>query len=64
MRGYGRADKNLVSSYTARDDEKLKTIDLQIAAHEAKLGHGSIAQELKSEAANIGKTPWLSEYLI
>ena len=47
--------KSLVKAYSARDDEKFKTVVLQIAAHEAKLGHGSIAQELKKEAANIGK---------
>jgi len=47
--------KSLVKAYSARDDEKFKTVVLQIAAHEAKLGHGSIAQELKKEAANIGR---------
>lgn len=47
--------KSLVKAYSAHDDEKFKTVVLQIAAHEAKLGHGSIAQELKKEAANIGK---------
>ena len=49
--------KSLVKAYSARDDEKFKTVVLQIAAHEAKLGHGSIAQELKKEATNIGKGP-------
>ena len=49
--------KNLVKAYSARDDEKFKTVVLQIAAHEAKLGHGGIAQELKKEIANIGKKP-------
>ena len=47
--------KSLVKAYSAHDDEKFKTVVLQIAAHEAKLGHGSIAQELKKEAINIGK---------
>lgn len=47
--------KSMVKAYSARDDEKFKTVVLQIAAHEAKLGHGSIAQELKKEAANIGR---------
>lgn len=47
--------KSLVKAYSSRDDEKFKTVVLQIAAHEAKLGHGSIAQELKKEAANIGR---------
>lgn len=48
--------KSLVKAYSARDDEKFKTVVLQIAAHEAKLGHGSMAQELKKEAASIGKS--------
>lgn len=47
--------KSLVKAYTAHDDEKFKTVVLQIAAHEAKLGHGSIAQELKLAADSIGK---------
>jgi len=47
--------RNLVKAFAAHDDEKVKTIVLQIAAHEAKLGHGSFAQELKKEASNIGK---------
>ena len=47
--------KSLVKAYSSRDDEKFKTVVLQIAAQEAKLGHGSIAQELKKEAANIGR---------
>lgn len=47
--------KSLVKAYSAHDDEKFKTVVLQIAAHEAKLGHGSIAQELKNAADRIGK---------
>lgn len=48
--------RNLITAYSARDDEKFKTVVLQIAAHEAKLGHGSIAQELKRAADTIGKS--------
>lgn len=47
--------KSLVKAYSAHDDEKFKTVVLQIAAHEAKLGHGSIAQELKNAVDRIGK---------
>lgn len=47
--------KSLIKAYCARDDEKFKTVVLQIAAHEAKLGHGGIAQELKKEIENFGK---------
>lgn len=55
--------KSLVKAYSLRDDEKFKTVVLQIAAHEAKLGHGSIAQELKKEADNIGKKPMIGRPL-
>lgn len=47
--------RSLVKAYNAHDDEKFKTVVLQIAAHEAKLGHGSFAQELKKEANAVGK---------
>lgn len=47
--------KSLVKAYNSRDDEQFKTVVLQIAAHEAKIGHGSIAQELKREASKIRK---------
>ena len=48
--------RSLVKAYNTHDDDKFKTVVLQIAAHEAKLGHGSFAQELKKEANAIGKT--------
>ena len=47
--------RSLVRAYSMHDDEKFKTVVLQIAAHEAKLGHGSFAQELKKEVNAIGK---------
>lgn len=47
--------RSLVKAYNMHDDEKFKTVVLQIAAHEAKLGHGSFAQELKKEANAVGK---------
>lgn len=47
--------RSLVKAYKAHDDEKFKTVVLQIAAHEARLGHGSFAQELKKEANAVGK---------
>ena len=47
--------RSLVKAYNAHDDEKFKTVVLQIAAHEAKLGHSSLAQELKKEGAAVGK---------
>lgn len=39
--------KNLIRAYYLRDDNKFKTIVLQIAAYEAKLGHEALARELK-----------------
>ncbi|MBQ7587505.1 MAG: ATP-binding protein [Lachnospiraceae bacterium] len=51
--------KNLVRAYTDRDDEKFKTVVLQIAAHEARIGHDNTARELKktvdSLSANSGR---------
>lgn len=48
--------RSLVKAYSQHDDQKFKTVVLQIAAHEAKLGHGSFAQELKKDASSIGKS--------
>lgn len=45
--------KSLVKAFVARDDSKFKTVVLQIAAQEAKLGHSNIAQELKKEVSNL-----------
>lgn len=47
--------RSLIKAYNTHNDEKFKTIVLQIAAHEAKLGHVGIAQELKKEADHICK---------
>lgn len=48
--------KNLIKAYSKNDDSQFRTVVLQIAAHEAKLGHSGIAQELKKEANNLGRT--------
>lgn len=48
--------KSLIKAYSKNDDSQFRTVVLQIAAHEAKLGHGGIAQELKREANSLGKT--------
>lgn len=47
--------KSLVKAYVDGNDEKFKTVVLQIAAHEAKLGHSKIARELKALVDKIGK---------
>ncbi len=39
--------KALFESYIEHDDERFITYGMQIAAHEAKLGHGKFAQELR-----------------
>lgn len=39
--------KSLVKSYVEHNDDKFKTVVLQIAAHEAKLGHDKLARDLK-----------------
>jgi SpoVK/Ycf46/Vps4 family AAA+-type ATPase len=39
--------KALFESYLDRDDERFITYGMQIAAHEAKLGHGKLAVELR-----------------
>ncbi|EEC4013586.1 AAA family ATPase, partial [Salmonella enterica subsp. enterica serovar Schwarzengrund] len=39
--------KALVKNFIARDDRKFLTVVLQIAAHEAKIGHGKFADELR-----------------
>jgi len=40
--------KSLVKAYVDSDHEKFKTVVLQIAAHEAKVGHEKIARDLKT----------------
>lgn len=37
----------LFESYLEKDDGRFITYGMQIAAHEAKLGHGKLAQELR-----------------
>jgi len=39
--------KSLIKAHFDRDDDKFKTVTLQIAAYEAKLGHTLLAREIK-----------------
>ncbi len=39
--------KALIKSYIGRDDDHFYSIAMQVAAHEAKLGHGKFAEELR-----------------
>lgn len=48
--------KNLVKAYIDRNDDRFKTIVLQIAAHEARLGHDGVARDLKSQIDKLGKS--------
>lgn len=47
--------KSLVKAYIDRNDEKFKTVVLQIAAHEAKLGHDNLARDLKIQVDKLGQ---------
>ena len=39
--------KALIKSYASRDDSHFYSVAMQVAAHEAKLGHGKLAEELR-----------------
>lgn len=45
--------KSLVKAYADCNDEKFKTIVLQIAAHEAKIGHDNLARDLKKQIDRV-----------
>ena len=40
--------KALLKSHAEGDDERFHTVAMQLAAHEARLGHGRVAEELRS----------------
>lgn len=40
--------KALLTSHLERDEERFFSVAMQVAAHEAKLGHGKLAEELRS----------------
>lgn len=41
--------KGLIRAHMEQDDDKFKTVALQIAAYEAKIGHTSVAREIKAQ---------------
>lgn len=45
--------KALIRAHFDGDSEKFKTVALQIAAHEAKIGHTSCAREIKNLVQNV-----------
>ncbi|MDD4296231.1 MAG: ATP-binding protein [Ruminiclostridium sp.] len=50
--------KSLIKAHLEQDNERFKTIVLQIAAYEAKRGHTSLARDIKTllEKVNLSKT--------
>lgn len=48
--------KGLVKAFIDNDNERVRTIVLQIAAHEARSGHQSIATDLKALADKVGRS--------
>lgn len=51
--------KALLKSHLEGDDERFYTVAMQVAAHEAKLGHGKVAEELRTlvDAAKKRRMP-------
>lgn len=47
--------KALIKSHIGRDDGQFFSVAMQVAAHEAKLGHGKLAEELRA-IIDAGKT--------
>ena len=47
--------KALIKSHINRDDGHFYSVAMQMAAHEAKLGHGKLAEELR-DMIDAGKT--------
>ena len=48
--------KNLIRAHLEHDNERFKTVVLQIAAYEAKHGHDTFARELKQYSEKIGSS--------
>ena len=51
--------KALLNSYLEGDDQRFFAVAMQVAAHEAKLGHGKLAEELRAiiDQAKMGRGP-------
>ena len=56
--------KSLIRAHNDNDNEKFKTVVLQIAAYEAKLNHESLARELKKMAEKLAMLEAISFSLI
>ncbi|MBW1799473.1 MAG: ATP-binding protein [Deltaproteobacteria bacterium] len=56
--------KALLKSYSESDDSRFFAVAMQIAAHEARIGHGSLAKELRAiidEAKSSRKSPLIQK---
>ncbi|MCF2870503.1 AAA family ATPase [Octadecabacter sp. G9-8] len=49
--------KALINSYLKKDDEQFVTVALQVAANEAKKGHGALANEIRSLIDQRNRSP-------
>lgn len=49
--------KSLIRSHLSDDGERFVTIALQLAAHEAKQGHGALANDIRTMVDNARKVP-------
>jgi SpoVK/Ycf46/Vps4 family AAA+-type ATPase len=49
--------KSLIKSYLGGDSERFRTIALQVAAHEAQQGHGTLAYEIRAMVDRAKKKP-------
>ena len=58
--------KALVKSYGECDDERFFSVAMQVAAHEAKLGHGKLAEELRRiiDSAKAARPPVASRSVV
>lgn len=52
--------KALLRSHIDGDDSQFYSVAMQLAAHEAKLGHGKLAEDLRSliDKAKVGRSPF------
>lgn len=55
--------KSLIRSYIIDDSEHFVTIALQVAAHEARLGHGALAHDIR-KLVDKARTRFFQDYQI
>ena len=48
--------KALIKSHISRDDGHFYSVAMQVAAHEAKLGHGKLAEDMNLPRASLGRS--------